>query len=201
MESRTVGVLGAGQLGRMFVEAASRLNVKVVLLDVGDAAPAKQINYLPDQQHIDGAFSDPAKILELAEKVDVLTIEIEHVDAKPLQQALDQKIVQAVHPLPATIAMIQDKYEQKRHLVQHKIPVADFLPIEGSDAGLRSSVKAAAQQFGYPVMLKSRTQAYDGKGITSCGLRRASRRRSRRSEVESGNSTPSAGHPSSRRWP
>ena len=41
-------MLGGGQLGRMFVEAASRLNVQVVLLDVGHAAPAKQINYLPE---------------------------------------------------------------------------------------------------------------------------------------------------------
>ncbi len=47
MEQRVVGVLGAGQLGRMFVEAAARLNVQVRLLDVGDTAPAKQINYLP----------------------------------------------------------------------------------------------------------------------------------------------------------
>ena len=177
MESRRVGVLGGGQLGRMFVEAASRLNVQVVLLDVGHAAPAKQINYLPEsssssssssahpQQHVDGAFSDPEKITEVAKKVDVLTIEIEHVDAKQLQHVLDQGIVPAVHPLPSTIAMIQDKYEQKLHLVSKKVAVADFLPIEDD---LPQSIRQAGAKFGYPLMLKSRTHAYDGKGNFVC---------------------------------
>ncbi|KDN43969.1 putative phosphoribosyl-5-aminoimidazole carboxylase [Tilletiaria anomala UBC 951] len=169
MDGRTVGVLGAGQLGRMFVEAASRLNVKVLLLDSGTVSPAKQINYQPHDpssstsisQHVDGSFSDPDKIIELAKRVDVLTVEIEHVDAMQLQRVLDQGLVKAVHPLPSTILVIQDKYEQKIHLQLHNIPVADFLPIDDS---LAASVQTAAEHFGYPLMLKSRTQAYDGKG-------------------------------------
>ncbi|KAN0061586.1 phosphoribosylaminoimidazole carboxylase ade2 [Thecaphora frezii] len=181
MEQRTVGVLGAGQLGRMFVEAASRLNVQVRLLDVGESAPAKQICYAPGpnasgpQQHVDGSFADPQKIRELASKVDILTIEIEHVDASQLQKVLDDKLVDAVHPLPSTIALIQDKYAQKVHLSANNLPLADYMPVgpeevtASSDVATTSEaqkqgVAEAGRAFGYPLMLKSRTQAYDGKG-------------------------------------
>ncbi|SOV06185.1 probable phosphoribosyl-5-aminoimidazole carboxylase [Ustilago sp. UG-2017a] len=179
MEQRVVGVLGAGQLGRMFVEAAARLNVQVRLLDVGDTAPAKQINYAPGSdgksQHIDGSFADPEKIRQLASQVDVLTIEIEHVDATQLQKVLDDKLVDAVHPLPSTIALIQDKYLQKVHLAGEGLPLAEYLAAGPEDmskvtdvAQARSAQIAAVseigKEFGFPLMLKSRTQAYDGKG-------------------------------------
>ena len=158
-----VGVLGGGQLGRMFGEAASRLHVTVRFLDVGDHSPAKQIVSTPASvagpKHVDGSFSDPAKIRELAAAVDVLTVEIEHVDAKQLQKVLDEGLVRAVHPAPATIALIQDKYEQKLHLRARGLPVADFLHVDSADG-----VKEAARVFGLPLMLKSRTQAYDGRG-------------------------------------
>lgn len=177
MEDRVVGVLGAGQLGRMFVEAASRLNVQVRLLDVGPSAPAKQICSAPDDkgesQHVDGSFADAEKIKELASKVDVLTIEIEHVNAKQLQVVMDEGIIKEVHPRPATIQLIQDKYAQKKHLVSRNLPVADFMPVGGetlTSPGEEAAkaqiegVATAGKQFGFPLMLKSRTQAYDGKG-------------------------------------
>lgn len=174
METRKIGVLGAGQLGRMFVEAAARLNVEVHLLDVGEYAPAKQI--CASKHHIDGKFSDAAKIQELAWDVDVLTVEIEHVDAKALQDIVDKGIVKDVHPTPRTIALIQDKYLQKRFLSRKGIPVAEFMSVgpedaESSQADAASiaplqiqAVNDAAMQFGLPLMLKSRTQAYDGRG-------------------------------------
>lgn len=162
MDSTAIGVLGGGQLGRMFAEAAARMNVTVRFLDVGDNTPAKQITSVPASvggpQHVNGAFADAAKIVELAKQVDVLTVEIEHVDADELQSVLDRGLVRAVHPSPATIKLIQDKYAQKVHLQDHGIPVVEFLPIEGGD------VHAAVDAFGLPLMLKSRTQAYDGKG-------------------------------------
>ena len=68
----------------MLGASASLLNIPVVILDVGDQAPAKQI--LAQHDHIDGAFSDPVKIRELATKVDVLTVEIEHVNVDVLEE-------------------------------------------------------------------------------------------------------------------
>ncbi|CAD6974674.1 unnamed protein product, partial [Tilletia controversa] len=189
MEGRTVGVLGAGQLGRMFVEAAARLNVRVILLDSGTNTPAKQINVLQPSStsaptheddshlgHIDGPFSHTASIQQLARRAHILTIEIEHVNTAALQQVLDHNLVLDVQPRPATIALIQDKYAQKCHLQKHKLPLGQFVPIgpapeddptvSASDiaAAQLTHAKTAAQQFGYPLMLKSRRHAYDGKG-------------------------------------
>lgn len=171
MESRKIGVLGAGQLGRMFVEAASRLNVEVHLLDVGSSAPAKQI--CNHANHIDGKFSDAEQISALAKQVDVLTIEIEHVDAQQLQRVLNQGLVKHVHPLPSTIRLIQDKYAQKVHLSHHGLPLADYMAVgpderepssSSSKAQQVAGIEAAGKQYGYPIMIKSRTQAYDGRG-------------------------------------
>ena len=168
--SPVVGVLGGGQLGRMLIEAASRLNVPVLVLDPGRNSPAKQIS---SAAHLHGSFSDSAQIQQLASQVDVLTVEIEHVDAAALQRIRDENKSSggrsgkgiAVHPSPETILTIQDKYEQKIHLANRSLPVADFLPVEGADsASLEKSILAAVESFGLPLMLKSRTEAYDGKG-------------------------------------
>lgn len=171
MERRRIGVLGAGQLGRMFVEAASRLNIEVHLLDVGARSPAKQI--CSSSHHIDGAFNDAEKIRQLAKSVDVLTIEIEHVNADALQSVLDEGLVKEVHPTPSTIRLIQDKYNQKKFLVKGGMPVADFISV-GPEEGLGEASTArplqkegiidAGKNFGYPLMVKSRVQAYDGRG-------------------------------------
>ncbi|PKI84450.1 phosphoribosylaminoimidazole carboxylase [Malassezia vespertilionis] len=160
MDSTIVGVLGGGQLGRMFAEAASRLNIAVRFLDVGANTPAKQIVSVPNDLpgHVDGSFSDAAQIRALAKKVDVLTVEIEHVDADQLEAVLEEGLVRAVHPSPATIKLIQDKYLQKVHLQDAGLPVVEFSAVD------TQNVDAAIDRFGLPLMLKCRTQAYDGRG-------------------------------------
>ncbi|KAG0232909.1 phosphoribosylaminoimidazole carboxylase ade2 [Actinomortierella wolfii] len=155
LESRKIGILGGGQLGRMAQEAASRLNISLTILDQPVDAPAKQINAI--EPHIHGAFTDPAKIRELAEKVDVLTVEIEHVDTTVLAEL--EKLGKPIHPTPGTIALIQDKYRQKQHLAQYNIPMAESL-----DCPDDASIAAAGERFGYPFMLKAKTLAYDGRG-------------------------------------
>lgn len=167
MSSQVVGVLGGGQLGRMAVEAGSRLNIQVLVLDPAAKSPAKQISSAP---HLDGSFSDPAKIAELAAQVDVLTVEIEHVDAGALQTIYDKNADQGgrsgrgvrVRPGPSVILTIQDKYNQKVHLSKAGLPVADFVAIESASS--KTSIESAIKLYGLPVMLKSRTQAYDGRG-------------------------------------
>ncbi|PPQ72054.1 hypothetical protein CVT26_006735 [Gymnopilus dilepis] len=148
----------------MLAASASLLNVKVVILDVGDHAPAKQIvaPLGPELAHVDGSFADPEKIRELASKVDVLTVEIEHVDATTLEEvrAASQGKQLAVHPSPSTIQIIQDKYRQKQHLASHGLPVSDFVAVESSI----ESISSVAEKLGLPLMLKSRTMAYDGRG-------------------------------------
>lgn len=169
MSSQVVGVLGGGQLGRMLIEAASRLNITVLALDPAENSPAKQISSAP---HHHGSFSDPSKIRSLAEQVDVLTVEIEHVDAGALQKIRDENSSKGgrsgkgikVHPSPETILIIQDKYNQKVHLSEQGLPVADFVPISEKAGETELSITEAIERFGLPLMLKSRTQAYDGRG-------------------------------------
>ncbi|BFZ65107.1 phosphoribosylaminoimidazole carboxylase ade2 [Saitoella coloradoensis] len=156
MDTRTLGVLGAGQLGRMLVESAHRLNIKTLLLDA-PGAPAKQINAL--HEHIDGSFKDAAKIKELSQRCDVITTEIEHVDAAPLAELENQGF--EVWPSSATIITIQDKYVQHKHLAKHNLPLPYFVPI---DTPTTEALEKTGVELGYPYMLKSRTMAYDGRG-------------------------------------
>ncbi|ONH70165.1 phosphoribosylaminoimidazole carboxylase [Cyberlindnera fabianii] len=156
MDSKVVGILGGGQLGRMIVEAAHRLNVKTIVLDAPNS-PAKQINALDD--HVDGSFSDADSISKLAAKCDVLTVEIEHVDADAIAN-IEKATGIKCYPTPETIKLIQDKYRQKLHLIDHGIQVAESVDVDNT----QESLKAIGQRFGFPFVLKSRTNAYDGRG-------------------------------------
>ena len=153
----------------MLTEAANRLNIKVVILDV-DNSPAKQINAHAD--HVTGSFTDAQAIRQLAQKCDVLTIEIEHVDTDVLEDLSDgtetredwrlrrgRKI--EVHPNWRTIRVIQDKFKQKEHLISHGIATAKS---EALETGTLEEVADIGRKFGYPLMLKARTDAYDGRG-------------------------------------
>ncbi|KAJ3129846.1 hypothetical protein HK098_008094 [Nowakowskiella sp. JEL0407] len=153
MEDRVVGVLGGGQLGRMLIEAATRLQLKIRVLDSPDT-PAFQIS----GPHTPGSFQNEADIAELAKHCALLTIEIEHVNASNLSN-----LTIPVHPAPSTIAMIQDKYLQKEFLKKNDVDVAEFAEIrQGFE---REDIIKYANQFGgFPLMLKLRKWSYDGKG-------------------------------------
>ena len=164
MDTHVVGVLGGGQLGRMLVEAAHRLNIEVKLLDA-PRAPAKQINALTD--HIDGSFARASDVRALAQACDVITVEIEHVDTKVLEELEEERPhitgteINRIQPSWRTIRIIQDKYKQKEHLQSHFIPTAESIPVPTS---VPQGLKEIADKLGYPLMLKSRTEAYDGRG-------------------------------------
>ncbi|KAI0695716.1 Phosphoribosylaminoimidazole carboxylase [Cytidiella melzeri] len=145
----------------MLADPASRMNVDIVFLDVGEYTPAKQVVLpkSPLKAHVNGAFSDPSKIRELAEKVDVLTIEIEHVNADVLEK-IQPSLSLGVQPSPSTIRIIQDKFSQKQHLQSRGLPVAPFLQVDPTI----DSINHASQRLGLPLMIKSRTLAYDGRG-------------------------------------
>lgn len=162
MSDKVVGILGGGQLGQMMVEAANPLSIKTVILDK-PGAPAKQIN--AKHPHINGSFKTPSDIVKLARESDVLTVEIEHVDTHVLQQleegkceGLDKKV--NVQPNWRTIRVIQDKFLQKDHLASHKISTTESAAVDSTIAALED----IGGKFGYPFMLKSRKEAYDGRG-------------------------------------
>ncbi|CAI5706416.1 hypothetical protein KXD40_006400 [Peronospora effusa] len=154
-----VGVLGGGQLGRMMANAAHRLNLKVLILDpLGVESPAGQTGL----EAVAGSFTKEEDIATLAQQCDVLTVEIEHVNATFLQHLQDNKEadLKGVHPSPATIALIQDKYQQKQFFTQvQDVEVAPFDVVTSLQVA-----RQLGQTFGYPYMLKSRRFAYDGRG-------------------------------------
>jgi phosphoribosylaminoimidazole carboxylase (NCAIR synthetase) len=80
----------------------------------------------------------------------VITIEIEHVDAVVLASL--EKSGATIHPSPATISVIQDKFRQKQHLEAAGVPLADFMAVSTLE-----SLQDVGAKFGYPFMLKSRT--------------------------------------------
>ncbi|KAI5659979.1 hypothetical protein M9H77_28772 [Catharanthus roseus] len=153
LSEMVVGILGGGQLGRMLCQAASQMAMKVIVLDPTENCPASGIsNY-----HMVGSYDDSATVEEFAKRCGVLTIEIEHVDAATLEK-LEQQGVDC-QPRASTIRIIQDKYLQKVHFSRHAIPLPKFMQIDDED-----SAKRAGDLFGYPLMLKSKKLAYDGRG-------------------------------------
>ncbi|GAB7357125.1 hypothetical protein MBLNU459_g7925t1 [Dothideomycetes sp. NU459] len=155
MDKKTVGVLGGGQLGRMMVEAANDLNIQVNILDAANS-PAKQVS--AHDGHVVGSFKDGDSIKQLSKTCDVVTVEIEHVDTEVLEEISSQV---AVEPSWKTIRYIQDKYAQKEHLHEHDVATAVSIPLEGATA---EALQESGDKLGFPFMLKSRTEAYDGKG-------------------------------------
>ncbi|EKD16887.1 uncharacterized protein L3040_001170 [Drepanopeziza brunnea f. sp. 'multigermtubi'] len=166
---RTVGLLGGGQLGQMLCEAANPLGINVVILDT-ENSPAKQVN--ARTPHVNGSFIDAEKIRELARQVDILTIEIEHVDTHILEEVAERGVETVaedgrrttkkveVQPSWRTLRMIQDKYLQKHHLAKAGVQTVISKDVGSNEEDLR----AFGDMHGYPFMLKARKDAYDGRG-------------------------------------
>lgn len=145
----------------MLAHPASLLGVPLVILDSGPSTPAKQVLApIPPQTHIDGPFTSPSHIRQLAAQCDVLTVEIEHVNADVLEEVEREGLCE-VQPSPKTIRLIQDKYLQKEYLASRGVAVAPFEKIETST---EEGIRGAAERLGLPLMLKARTLAYDGRG-------------------------------------
>lgn len=113
LSSQKVGVLGGGQLGRMLMESANRLNIQMNILDA-ENAPAKQISAHSD--HVTGSFNDRASVREFAKRCDVVTAEIEHVDTHALEEVESETTIE---PSWKSIRIIQDKFLQKQHLSKY----------------------------------------------------------------------------------
>ena len=160
---RRVGVVGGGQLGRMLIESGHRLNVPMLVLEVGTMGPAKQIS---TASHVDGGICDAEKMLELARRVDVLTVEIEHVGVDALEAVQQELPLLRVEPSAHTLRIIQDKLLQKQHLMAHNLPVATSVAVDPRKMGSGAQLLASVADLGWnlPLMLKARTQAYDGRG-------------------------------------
>jgi 5-(carboxyamino)imidazole ribonucleotide synthase len=155
MLARVLGIVGGGQLGMMLTEAAKKMPQHisdVIVLDPTKGCSAAQAG----ARQIVADFKDEKAILELADKVDILTYEIESGNSDVLKTA---EAKTSINPSPETLRIIQDKYLQKSFLSQNNIPVTEFVQIESL-----GDLKQKITKFGYPSLLKARRDAYDGRG-------------------------------------
>ncbi|MFM7721896.1 MAG: 5-(carboxyamino)imidazole ribonucleotide synthase [Bacteroidota bacterium] len=148
-----LGILGGGQLGRMFIQEAIGLNVCVHVLDPADNAPCASIANV----FVQGDFADYETVLNFGKEVDVITIEIEHVNIEALEEL--ERIGKLVYPRPSALRTIKDKGLQKLFYEAHQIPTAPFVLVE-------NKMEAALHVSEGPFMQKLRTGGYDGKGVT-----------------------------------
>lgn len=148
-----IGIIGGGQLGKMMILDAKRLDTYFVILDPTPKCPADSIA----DEHIVADFDDVCAFHELADKVDVITYEFEHINAQALQELEAEG--HKVYPSSETLLHIQNKYDQKVWLRQNELPVPDFKKVETPE-----DIREAGKIFGYPMMLKTCTGGYDGKG-------------------------------------
>lgn len=148
-----IGIIGGGQLGKMLTLEAKKMGFHVTVIDPTPRSPAGQV---ADEQIV-APYNDEKAIRALAEKSDFLTFEIELANAKILDE-LSKKGLQ-INPSAKTLEIIKDKLLQKIFLKKHGLPVADFIEVASND-----DIKEAAKKFRYPLLLKARFDAYDGRG-------------------------------------
>ncbi len=153
--SKVLGIIGGGQLGMMIAEAAKKMPdeiSEIIVLDPTENCPAAQVG----ATQIVADYKDKDAIIELSQKSDILTYEIESGDSDVLKSV--EKDAE-INPSPETLKIIQDKYLQKTFLKENNIPVPDFIKIESIN-----DVKNTLKEYGYPALLKARRDAYDGRG-------------------------------------
>jgi len=151
--AKRLGIIGGGQLGMMITEAAKNLSEyisEIIVLDPTENCPAARVG----AKQIVGDFKDELAILKLAEQSDIITYEIESGNTDVLS-----KLKAKIEPSPSTLGIIQDKFLQKTFLSDNELPVSQFYEITSLDE-LHEKIK----ELGLPVLLKSRIDAYDGRG-------------------------------------
>lgn len=147
-----IGVLGGGQLGRMFTHAAQRLGYHVAVYEPDEHCPAGQA---ADRLFSDEPGNDSA-ILEMAQLCAAITLEFENVDAEIVRKAGRFAMT---HPGADFLEICQDRVKEKSSLRQAGLPVTPFMAVESV-----TDVQRAADELGWPLILKTATSGYDGKG-------------------------------------
>lgn len=151
----TIGLLGGGQLGRMFTARARTMGYRVWVLDPDPASPA---GHLADR-HLAAGYTDADALETLASGCQVVTTEFENVPAAALE-TLASRV--RVWPPPAAVAIAQDRNREKAFLRLHGLNTTLHAAVR-----VEGDVPAAWQQVGGPALLKTSQLGYDGKGQAS----------------------------------
>ena len=147
----TLGVMGGGQLGRMFVHAAQAMGYRTAVLDPDPESPAGLVSH----QHIVAAYDDPAALAQLAALCAAVTTEFENVPAHALRTLAAHCVVS---PPAAAVSVAQDRAQEKAHFMRCGVPCAPYAVIETA-----AQLQAVPDGL-LPGILKTARMGYDGKG-------------------------------------
>ncbi|WP_337173624.1 5-(carboxyamino)imidazole ribonucleotide synthase [Paludisphaera sp.] len=148
----SVAVVGSGQLGRMFIQAAQAMGYRAGVLSATTETPAAQVA----DWTVVGRHDDLSALRQLAEKADAVTVEFENVSAPALRWLAKRRIVR---PGWRTLWTSQNRLREKRFLARHGIPHAPWCPVRTAD-----ELATAVRDLGSPLILKTASSGYDGKG-------------------------------------
>lgn len=153
-----LGVVGGGQLAKMTALAALQLGCEVVVLERNNYSPAAQLA----THSLVGDWDDPEALLKLAMQVDVVSIENEFLDPDALE--VIESAGYRLYPSTITLRRVQDKLVQKQTLAHAGLAMPRFAAVND-----REELLAFANDSGWPVVLKTRRNGYDGKGNFTVG--------------------------------
>ncbi|HBV24033.1 MAG TPA: 5-(carboxyamino)imidazole ribonucleotide synthase [Jeotgalicoccus sp.] len=147
-----IGIIGGGQLGKMLAQSAQRMGYKVAVLDPSADAPARSVCHT----FIHADFSDEEALIKLSDMSDVVTYEFENIDAHILRNLVSDYYV----PQGAkTVLTLQNRTTEKNAIKESGASIVPFENISSEE-----DVKAFAKKHSYPLIVKTTTGGYDGKG-------------------------------------
>ena len=148
----TLGLLGGGQLGRMFTQRARAMGYEVVVLEPDPLSPAGALA----THHIQAPYDDLSALAELAGRAAAITTEFENVPAATLSWLADQV---TCRPGAESVAVAQDRIREKTFVRDQGLETAEFEPVRSID-----DLRVAWSRLGAPALLKTSRLGYDGKG-------------------------------------
>ena len=152
LPGKTIGILGGGQLGRMFAIAARRMGYRVHALDPTNDCPTGQVADV----EINAAYDDVEAAEKFARGVDVVTFEFENVPAQTLT-AIQR--LRPVHPSPQVLDTCRHRLHEKDFLSRRAFPVTQYRAVNGVE-----QLASAVHELGSKSILKGADFGYDGKG-------------------------------------
>ncbi|MCX6292063.1 MAG: 5-(carboxyamino)imidazole ribonucleotide synthase [Bacteroidetes bacterium] len=147
-----LGILGGGQLGRMLLQKAADFNISNAVLDPDADCPCAALT----DEFVKGDFNNFDDVYAFGKKVDLLTIEIEHVNIEALEKLESEGL--KIFPQPRIIKLVQDKGAQKIFYRTNGIPTSEFHLIENKS-------ELSGHQSFLPFVQKLRKGGYDGRGV------------------------------------
>jgi 5-(carboxyamino)imidazole ribonucleotide synthase len=148
----SIGVIGSGQLGRMFIQTAQRMGYRAGVLSAAEGTPAAQVA----QWTVIGRSDQVRTLRSFAERAEAVTVEFENVSASGLRWLARHRVVR---PGWQTLWICQNRLREKCFLARNEIPHAAWRPVRRE-----ADLEGAARALGLPFVLKGAASGYDGKG-------------------------------------